>query len=173
MERAVAIISVLIIPILIIAVIIFVLFRLIGVQREDRQFDERQIQARGKAYQYGFTAMLLVQILLMFGEGVLDLDVRYVGGSLCLFCGLTVFAVYCAWNDAYFSLKQKPQYYLGLCALAVVCNCVGPVRMWREGAGLSELLHSATCLNLMCACCFLVLGITIILKMLWPQNEED
>lgn len=171
MESTVAIISVSIIPILILAVIIFLVFRLIGMRR--KEFDERQMQARGKAYQYGFFAMLVVQILVMFAEGAFDLDMRYVGGSLCLFSGLTVFIVYSAWKDAYFALKQKPFHSLGLCVLVVICNCMGPLRMWREGAGFSEILHSATCLNLMCAFCFLVLCITIILKLLLPENEED
>lgn len=171
MAVAAATVSVLIIPILVLAVIIFFVFRLIGMRQ--KEFDERQIQARGKAYQYGFFAMLIAQIFVIFAEGVLDLDMHYIGGSLCLFSGLTVFVVYSAWKDAYFALKQKPYTSLGLCVLVVLCNCMGPVRMWREGAGLSEILHSETCLNLMCACCFLALTITVVLKLLWPEDEEE
>ena len=166
-------VSVLILPILFIAVVIFLMFRAMGARRENRQYDERQLLTRGKAYRLGFFAMVLVQLLIMFAEGVFDLDMRYLVGSVCLFSGITVFAVYSIWHDAYFPLQQKPKYYLGLCVVIVFCNCLGPVGMWREGALISEILHSATCMNLMCALCFLALAVTIALKMLLSGNEEE
>lgn len=173
MDMAVASMSVLLIPILLIAVVVFLIFRAMGARFESRQYDERQLQARGNAYRLGFFAMVLVQLLIMFAEGVFDLDMRYVGGSVCLFAGITVFAVYSVWHDAYFVLQQKPRYYLGLCVLVSLCNAAGPLSRWREGTAFSEILHSATCMNLMCGLCFLVLAVTIALKMLRPQDEEE
>lgn len=149
------------------------LFRLSAGKKGTKSYDERQLYVRGKGYQIGFMSMSICLILVMMAEGSLGLDMRYVGSSVCLFVGLTTYAVYSVWNDAFLSLGQKPGYYLILSAVIVVCNLMGPVGRWMEGESLEQMLHSVVSLNLMCALCFLAVGISISLKMIRDRNEEQ
>ena len=72
-----------------------------------KEFDERQLIIRGKAYKYGFFATLAALITVIFCSSVFGFDMLLLGGASCLFFGLTVFAVYCIWNDAFVSFNQK------------------------------------------------------------------
>lgn len=163
-------------PIIVIIVIIAIFFtvaRFAAGQKAANQFDERQILARGKAYQCGFLSLCICLVMTMMAEGIFGLDMSYVGASACLFVGLSVFAVYSIWHDAFFSMRQTPGYYLLLCLLIVFCNGVAPVSHYLEGESLSGIVHSVVCLNIMCALCFLVVGISIILKMLLQEKGEE
>jgi len=89
----------------------------------DTHFDERQEQARGKAYQYGFYTLLVC----LFIYGVSDLAlVRWcdtlTGVTFCAAAGLGVFAVTCVLKDAYLSLREKPRQVMGVFAVIAAAN---------------------------------------------------
>lgn len=163
-------------PVLVIIVVIALFFAFVrntAGKKRSRQYDERQILARGKAYKCGFLALCICLLMTMMAESVFKLDMSYVGASACLFVGLCVVAVYSIWHDAFFSMRQKPGLYLLLCLLIVGCNGIAPVTHYLEGERLAEILHSVVCLNITCALCFLVVGVTILLKMLLQEKGEE
>lgn len=88
------------------------------------EFDERQELARGKAFQYGFYALLLY--LLFYGL-VEDMTGVYwgkgmTGVALGICIGVGVFAAVSIWNDAYFSLWERPKRFIVLFSVVMVSN---------------------------------------------------
>lgn len=159
--------------VIVLIALILTVFRLMQGEKKSKQYDERQLLVRGKGYQCGFLSLCICLMLVMLAEGIWGLDTSYVGACVCLFVGLTTYAVYCVWNDAFLAIGQKPGYYMILCAVIVVCNSLGPVSHWKEGGSLEEMLHSVVCMNLMCGLCFLAVGITIAIKMRRDRTEES
>lgn len=108
----------------------------------ETSFDERQVQARGRAYQCGFFALAVsVWLFSEFGEGFPWLGVK-VGAYLCLDLGATVFAVTAVWKDAYLKPREKPGRAAALLALAGAgCLCLSVFRLWREGVLVDGTLN--------------------------------
>lgn len=136
-------------------------------------FDERQLMVRGKAYKYGFFTALLGLAALIFCNSVFQFDMMLLGAGACLFTGLTVFAVYCIWNDAFLSFRQKPSSYLFSGGIVIICNGAGIVKRLAEGTGLYEMLSDVFCLNMLCAAAFVVIEATIVIKLIATRRENE
>lgn len=136
-------------------------------------FDERQLIIRGKAYKYGFFSALAALAVLIFCNAVLSFDMLLFGAASCMFFGLTVFAVYCIWNDAFLSFKQKPSSYLLIGGIVIVVNGSGVVKRLVEGTEIAELLNDVFCLNILCAAAFMVIEITIAIKLIASRRENE
>ena len=89
----------------------------------DCTFDERQEQARGVAFKYGF--FTLMGSIFLYGASELAVG-RWcdalAGGCLCLAAGILVFAVTCILKDAYLSLLERPRRIITLFALLSLSN---------------------------------------------------
>ena len=136
-------------------------------------FDERQLMIRGKAYKYGFIATLAALTAVMLCNSVFQFDMMLLGAGACLFTGLTVFAVYCIWNDAFLSFRQKPSSYLFSGGIVIICNGAGIVKRLAEGTGLYEMLSDVFCLNMLCAAAFVVIEATIVIKLIATRREQE
>lgn len=131
----------------------------------DMHFDERQVQARGRANQCGFFALAVsVWLFSEFGEGFPWLGAK-VGAYLCLDLGATVFAVTAVWKDAYLKPREKPGRAAALLALAGAgCLCLSVFRLWREG-----LLVDGT-LNLWVMVAAASLSDLLVLAVFWHRH---
>lgn len=133
----------------------------------DMTFDERQEQARGTAYQYGFcTLVVSIWLFSQFYQAVPWVGVE-AGGFLCIDLGVTVFAVTAIWKDAYLGLHKKPgraAAVLGLCGAG--CLCLSAFRMWKEG-----LLADGT-LSLWAVIAVLSVSDLLVLAVFWYRQRS-
>lgn len=108
----------------------------------EAQFDERQEQARGVAYKYGFFALAIsIWLFSQFGD-VLPWIGAEAGGFLCMDLGATVFAVTAVWKDAYLKLHERPERTAAFLALGGAgCLCLSAFKVWKEGALVDGTLN--------------------------------
>ncbi len=139
----------------------------------NKDFDERQALIRGRGYKYGFCALLLAQaaILCLLSFDVLPGDLVYFSLCAALALGLFVFCAYNIWHDAFFGLHQKPGTYLLICLAVMLANLLGPVTMLINGGSFRSLLAPSGCTNLLCACLFFLIALTILGKLLLDRKE--
>lgn len=138
-------------------------------------YDERQIYIRGKGYKIGFITLLVFScayIFLCVGFEEL-LQYGYLWNTISMFLSLTIFAVFSIWNDAFFSLKQNPKKYLVLCAVVIACNSIGIVEVISGRITALDLIFSYKIINALCALSFLVIVVTIIIKIMTDRKEQD
>lgn len=137
--------------------------------REERRgttdFDERQEQARGKAYQYGFFALAVsVWFFPQLAEAFPWIGVE-AGSMLCVDLGMTVFAVTAVWKDAYLEPHKRPERTAASLALAGAgCLCLSVFRLWREG-----LLVDGT-LNLWAVVTAVSVSDLLVLAVFWYRH---
>lgn len=112
-----------------------------------RSYDERQKQARGVAFQYGFfalgcTVFLFPNLMKLFPWIGLE-----AGSLLCLNLGITVFAVTAIWKDAYLGLHERPGETAALWGLcAVVGLGFGIFSLWSDGVLVNGVLNISAAL---------------------------
>lgn len=98
------------------------------------RFDERQQQARGTAYKYGFfTLAVSIWLFSQFAEVFPWIGVE-AGGFLCLSFGGAVFSMTAVWKDAYLKLHERPERTMaGLALGGIGCLCLSVFYMRKEG----------------------------------------
>lgn len=90
------------------------------------EFDERQELMRGKAFQYGFIAML---IYLLGYSAFADITGfswgdNLTSGVIAVLVGVGVFAAACIWKDAYFALQEKAKSFILLDLVLMIVNFI-------------------------------------------------
>ncbi len=140
----------------------------------DTHFDERQEQARGKAFQYGFFTLLIAA----FAYGISDLLLgrwcdTLAGVSLCIALAICVFAITCILKDAYLSLREKPRTIITFFALLSAVN-LGLGVMYHISPGLTEngLLTYRAVNPIMGTATLVILLVYIVNYLLRPRDEE-
>lgn len=107
-------------------------------RNEPKRFDERQLQAQGKAYKWGFLTgvffLLGMVILRIFDH---DPDYHFLT-ILCIVAMLLVFATVAIWKDAYVAIGEKEArlaiYFLVLGIVDVVFSRGDWVNLLAGGA---------------------------------------
>lgn len=139
-------------------------------------YDERQLQARGKAYKAGFFILIIyvtiagiladlcgIRLLLSFG-GI------WIGVCFAIFC----FAAVCIWEDAYMSLQENVK-GINMMFLAVgLLNLINGIMTIRDKTPFIEndsISYHYT--NLIVAILFLSLTLLFNLKLLYDKRQEE
>ena len=140
------------------------------------EFDERQEQARGRAYKYGFFTLLFAILgLMILFEFKISLP---VSNTLALFAAamisIDVNAVYSIMNDAYFGLETKRRAYLALIVLVVAANIAGAVFSLGEvdfaAKEIIDLSHGA---NMCVAIGFIPILIALAAAQMSERRDDD
>lgn len=138
----------------------------------EKEYDERQIAERGKAYKYGFITLVAALFGLCIYGNLNETGISIALMFASLFAGLSVFVVYSIWKDAFFYIDQSPAKYLVLCIALILINAGSGLMPLFEGKKLMDVLNSPNGANLMCFALFVIVTITIILKMIVSRKEE-
>lgn len=139
------------------------------------EFDERQELIRGKAYKTGFFAtLILIGIAIIFDSTnllpFLDSTLLY---GITILGGVLVFAVYCVWNEAYFGLNQKSSSVMIILAFIGIMNLfIGIMNYFKGNMFLNGKL-SFGFMSFVCAFCFIVLFVTMLLKKISNKIDEE
>lgn len=137
-----------------------------------REYDERQILARGRAYKYGFITMLVLVVLerLAHEVGFVLFDSIQGTTALCLI-GLFVFIISCIWQEAYLTLYETPKMTYVLLAIGGGLNLLSAGIAWiqREPLLRDGRLYSGS-LSLMVAVFVFAVLAAFALKQ-WQSNR--
>ena len=116
--------------------IVVVITALKKVMKHTCDYDERQLNIRGKAYQYGF---LTVQILLAMALMIsLEEDIpewlNLMNTSIVIFsCGMAVFAGYSVYKDAFIPLHINGKRFIVLYAIVFIMNATAAYSSIKVG----------------------------------------
>ena len=127
----------------------------------------------GKAFQYGFFALMACVILYGVLESVgLHWCDTLTGCTVCICIGLGVFAVSCILNDAYLSLKEKPgKVMVTLAVIAALNLSIGAVHL-TDGGLVEDGLLTIRAVNPICGVMVLVILAVYGANYLLGQREE-
>lgn len=73
------------------------------------EYDERQELVRGRGFKYAFFTLMIYEFMTGLMEKLLE--IRWwdtlTGNIMGIVLAISIFAVYCIWNDAYISLGEQ------------------------------------------------------------------
>ena len=149
------------------ALLVLSLFLLYVISRKKRddEYDERQVAARGKAFQAGFFALMLYLVWFMI-VNTFEIELLNRYSTVVIFTGIVfgtgVFAVAAIRNDAFLKFNEKKSTQLTVMVLLTVCNAVIAVVNYRSDAESGVFLMNALCA---------VLGAVILIAILIHQKK--
>lgn len=137
------------------------------------EYDERQILVRGKAYKYGFFAMVFTMLLNGYiMEYVSEWCTLMVYAVTCMTIGILVFVAVSIFSDAYLKLSTKPISAIILFSLFGMANLISPVIDFIHNGTLLDENGKFYSVNLECAilmCCVIIM---LFIKMYISRKEE-
>lgn len=139
------------------------------------RFDERQVSARGKAFQYGFITFLIgdaVYALLSAEQVPVPVD----EGAAMMFIivlAVGVMGAYSIWNNAYLALNERSGSFFGLFVVACILNlAVGTRNALRDGLYVDGRL-TISIANFLCGILFLILLVVMAVRYICDRNSDE
>lgn len=155
---------------IIVAVIAVSIVSLCKKKKGGCEFDERQELARTRASKYGF--ITLTGYLLIFGllddMGVFSFGTYMTSNLVGICLGVGVFAINSIWNDAYFSLRERPARFIFIFIVLLFINAFAAVRCIMDGESLTTVSW-----NIIVAVLLLFVMGTIGLKRLKDRHCDE
>lgn len=139
-------------------------------------FDERQMIARGKAFQIAFFTLAGYVVVLAFIAEMYKASVLLSVGGLWLgiMISLLVFAITCILKDAYMSLYENAKGVLILFVLAALLNFGITAGNIAHGTKLIEDNKlSGSSINLMIGIIFIIISAVFAGKLLYDKKQEQ
>ena len=138
-------------------------------QNAKTQYDERQKEIRGRAYQYAFHAVLLYEVAMLIVDGweMLPID-RYLMHFGGIMVGCLVLACYCIWKDVYWGLNNNRRRYIAVFTASVALNVIPIVGALKSGEGLGSSI-----INLMVLIMLAVILVEMLIKRLVDRGSEE
>lgn len=137
------------------------------------EYDERQIQARGKAYKYGFFAMMFTMLINGY---IMDFVFAWCTSMIyaftCTVIGILVFVAVSIFNDAYLKLSTKPISAIIMLSLCGIANLISPVIDYIHNGTLLDEEGKFYSANLECAILICLVVIMLFVKMYITKKEE-
>ena len=139
------------------------------------EFDERQLCARGRAFQYGFITLMIYDIFygVINMEGKLEWCDNLFGNFLGVALAIAIFGVYAIWNDAFMNLNQRP---LAICILfggLGLLNLVGAIRYIYEDELIVDGKIGIGGTNLVCGIVLILLVVVFGIKLHMDKKEAE
>jgi hypothetical protein len=156
-------------------IVVLLLFLIRDPNAPVKEYDERQVAAKGKAYKYGFYSFLIWFGLAVFAS---EADVAFpVSTSVLMFLGLlfaaAVMVTVSVMNDAYFRMDEKRGTFTGvLCALAVTNILLGVTHITKGDVFVDGKMTFMGSANLLVGIFTAYLLIILLIKYLLDKREE-
>ena len=148
-----------------------------GMMNKDKKvstkYDERQKIARGKAYTWGFYAMMISAAIFML-LSFLDLTKVFGGYSYftILIIGCAVQVAHSIFNDAYIGLNNNPKKYMIFMAFVTVINACSTIAGFVNGEMIKDGVFQTPYLNLLCTLLFAVVAASFGFKALIDKKGK-
>lgn len=139
------------------------------------QYDERQKEYRGKAYQYGFYTLLVFEVLTMLPEiGEISLPIP---GYILHFAGCTigilVITSYCIWKDVYWGLNNNRKRYGIVFLAAGILNAIPVIGALTHGGLVRDGKLESPAINLLVLIMMVVISAELLMKAFLEKKEAD
>ncbi len=158
-----------------VAIVALVMKKVLKLNSRCQDMDERQLLVQGKAYQVGFFAMMIANVL--YG-GVCEImefsPLGTFGGTFACMCvGLLFFAGYSIFHDAYYGIHDSSKKYMLIFGMLFVVMTCNTIRIFSRGEGfVNGGLESYAAIELtMAVTMAAVLIMTLIKKLMKRENE--
>lgn len=156
--------------------ILFLIAVLMKKKNGTGKYDERQELARGKAYKYAFFVLMIYSCLnglfnLISGINWSDtISGNFIG--ICL--SVTVFACVCLFKDAYFSVREKPGFYISLFSIIAIVNIAAGVinLLEKDNAVITDGQLNYHSINLIVGIMFIIILVAAVIKLLNDKKLE-
>lgn len=139
------------------------------------KYDERQELVRGKGFKYGFLTLMAYDLVM----GGLYLDEApgwcdtMMQNLLGIILAVSVFGVYCIWNDAYMSLNESPSVvYLVFGGIGGM-NLLAGTMNWIHGSVVENGRLTFRGANLMLGMIFALFALVFWLRNHVKKEEAD
>ena len=160
-----------------IAVIIVFIWAMKKSRKVQPHFDEMQLQLRAKGYAAAYMTALVGMgaFMLLYETGKIGFIDPAVSFMAVLMASVAVFAVYCIRHEAFFSIGEKGNYYMLLCAAVVVLNGISAATSIAANGLLQDgrLVFSGGAANLLTGLTFLAVFIALLVKKFSRGSEAD
>lgn len=139
------------------------------------QYDERQLQARGNGFKYGFFTMIFYNaILAIICIAEIELPVENnVLLVLGILLGVFVYAIYCIHKEAYISLNENATRLTVVFGLIGLLNLVIGIGHICAGTMIENGIVNVSGLNLICGVMILVIAIIMNVHRKKSETEEE
>ena len=139
------------------------------------KWDERQLLIRGNGYKYSFfTVIILLYLYTMIGSEIKGFPMDSQAACiLIILVGAVINIVYCIWNGAYFSLNENRKRVLMVFALLGAVNLLIGIRHLVRGDAFTDGVLNGLNANLFCGILFVIIFVTLFLRMLIPEKDYD
>lgn len=141
-----------------------------------KEYDERQIQNRGKACQAAYYTLLIYLAAYGFFDaftGIVWCD-RFTGVFLGIVLSVAVYAIICIFKDAYFRAIDSSRAYIILFTVVGLCNAAFGVVKMVEGTFLEEgILTMGGSANFIVGVMLLVVLAVLLVKMAHDRRTEE
>lgn len=129
-----------------------------------KQYDERQIIGRGKAYKMAFLTLLAYNLLYacVDASGIKWCE-SAVGMSIGIFIGVTAFAITAITKDAFEGVHTNPRYVILLFLLIIVVQSICFAAECIEGNIIENGVLTLNFISLFNAVCFAVILVVYLL----------
>lgn len=140
------------------------------------EYDERQQMVRGKAYGAAFfTLMCYLPVNAAVNRCWRPWTLPGIDSLIGLFLAVAVFMVYAIRGDAYFSLREKPGTFKGLCLVVIACQLPNIVMtiLHSDESFLTDGLLNSNCMSVACVIVFIVALVAFLLHNRVREDGED
>ena len=139
-----------------------------------REFDERELAIREKSFRYGFFALLIYFVLLMFVYGIgVDIPVET---PLLIFTGIVigicVMATYSIINDAYIHDENRKFFYISFGILAIANSVLSILNIVHGGVSENGVLTFSGCCIILCTIAVIYILVVLIIRNI-REREND
>lgn len=168
-------------------VLVFIVFRFLSKKENytpvfgkcgvklDERYDERQLQARGRAYKVAYFTLMIC----IFAEACADmffelkLFTSFAGLGLAIFVSIGVFAVICIINDAYMGLYEKVRgnllAFFTVALLNLLCVVLAVV---KKDKLIEDGKFTYVIVNIGIVILYIVIMAALIIKLRLDKKEE-
>lgn len=139
------------------------------------EFDERQLWARGRAFQYGFITLMIYDIFYaaIYMENAPSWCDNFFGNFLGVALAIAVFGVYAILNDAFMNLNQRPLVVCITFGGIGLLNLVGAVRYICEDELIVDGKIGMGGTNLICGIVLILLTVVFGIKHHMDNKEAE
>ena len=143
--------------------------------RTKTQYDERQKELRGKAYQAGFYTMMIYEAILLVLE-ICEISLP-VPGYILHFAGIIlgslVLASCCIWMDVYWGLNNNRRRYGIIFLVCGILNAIPVIGAVTHGGLLQNGGASVPVVNLLVLIMMFVIGGELLVKAFLDKREAE
>lgn len=138
------------------------------------KYDERQQLIRGVGFKYGFFALIIYNAAASFLISIEEKPhIDYAAIMLMgMLFGLFVYAVYCIWNEGYFSLNENPRRVVVAFIVIAILNFGVGFRSYLHGILIENGMLTVQCINILCGILLVMLLLVMAAKHICKGREE-